>query len=114
MRIFRKGLFVLACLITVIAILYVEENWRGKRAWEKYKLEWEAKGEKFDLMSFVPPPVRGRGELRDGRRFWRPLFDLNPRAASAGSIALARYQCGQPRAKFCQRPEGAEKSDQGC
>jgi hypothetical protein len=53
----RRTLFALACLITLIALFYAEENWRGKRAWEKFKHEWEAKGERFDYASVVPPPV---------------------------------------------------------
>jgi hypothetical protein len=77
-RLLRKGLFVVACLATVIAFLYVEENWRGKRAWENYKREWEAKGEKFDLASFVPPPVPDEENFAM-TPFLAPLFDLNPR-----------------------------------
>src|SRR6266404_377474 len=83
MRIFRKGLFVIACLATVIAFLYVEENWRGKRAWENYQREWEAKGEKFDLASFVPPPVPD-DENFAMTPFLAPLYDLNPRPLQEG------------------------------
>jgi hypothetical protein len=46
-----------AIFATLIAIFYTEEDWRGKRAWEKFKHEWEAKGEKFDWQAFVPPSV---------------------------------------------------------
>jgi hypothetical protein len=53
----RRTLFGLACVATVIALFYAEEDWRGKRAWENYKHEWEAKGEHFDFASIVPPPV---------------------------------------------------------
>jgi hypothetical protein len=56
-RNFKQALFGLACLATVVALFYAEENWRGKRAWENYKREWEAKGEHFDFASIVPPPV---------------------------------------------------------
>src|ERR1700676_2997476 len=77
-RIMRKGFFVVACLATVIAFLYVEENWRGKRAWDNYKREWEAKGEKFDLASYVPPPVPD-DENFAMTPFLAPLFDFNPR-----------------------------------
>jgi hypothetical protein len=56
-RILRRVLIGLAVLATLIAILYAEEDWRGKRAWENYKHEWEAKGEKFDWQAFVPPSV---------------------------------------------------------
>jgi hypothetical protein len=41
----------------LIALFYVEEDWRGKHDWEKFKREWEAKGEHFDYAGIVPPPV---------------------------------------------------------
>ena len=56
-RLLRWGLIGLAVLATLAAILVTEENWRGKRAWEKYKREAEARGERFDLASAVPPTV---------------------------------------------------------
>jgi hypothetical protein len=56
-RNFKRFLFGLACFATLIALFYAEENWRGKHDWEKYKREWEAKGEKFDFKDFVPSPV---------------------------------------------------------
>lgn len=55
-RILRRILLVLAVLATLIAALYTEEDWRGKRAWENYRREWEAKGENFDWRAYVPPP----------------------------------------------------------
>ncbi len=54
---FRRFLFVVVCLVTLIALTYAEENWRGKRAWQRHRQECEAKGEKFSLASLVPPPV---------------------------------------------------------
>ncbi len=56
-RNFRRFLFGVACLVTVIALFYAEENWRGKHAWKKFKAEGEAKGEHFDLADIIPPPV---------------------------------------------------------
>jgi energy-coupling factor transporter transmembrane protein EcfT len=56
-RNFKRFLFDLACFATLIALFYAEEGWRGKHDWEKFKRDWEAKGEKFDLKDFVPPPV---------------------------------------------------------
>ena len=38
-------------------LFYAEENWRGRRAWNYYRHELEAKGEKLDFKSFIPPPV---------------------------------------------------------
>jgi len=68
-RILRRILISLAILATLIAILYAEEDWRGKRAWENYKREWEAKGEKFDWQAFVPPSVPN-----DQNFFTAPIF----------------------------------------
>ena len=53
----QRRWFVLACLITLVALFYAEENWRGKRAWDHYRHAWEAKGEHFDFASVIPPPV---------------------------------------------------------
>lgn len=53
----RGLLFGIVCLITLIALIYAEEDFRAKLAWNNFKREWEAKGEKFDLASFIPPPV---------------------------------------------------------
>lgn len=53
----RWTLFGAACLATLIALFYAEEDWRGWHAWNKFKHEWEAKGEHFDFASMVPPPV---------------------------------------------------------
>ena len=50
-------LFAVACVVTLIALFYAEENWRGKRAWEQFKQKWETKGERFDFASIVPPAV---------------------------------------------------------
>lgn len=47
----------LACLITLIALFYAVENFRGYRAWQNYKLAAEAKGESFDIASLISPPV---------------------------------------------------------
>src|ERR1700761_1801876 len=53
-RNFRRFVFGLVCLVTLIALFYAEEDWRGKHDWEAFKHKWEAKGERFDLMAIVP------------------------------------------------------------
>jgi hypothetical protein len=53
----KKSIFGCACFATLVALFYAEEDWRGKHDWEKYKHEWEARGEKFDFADFVPPPI---------------------------------------------------------
>ena len=44
-------------ILLLLILARVEENWRGKRAWDNFRREWEAKGERFDFKAFVPPPV---------------------------------------------------------
>jgi hypothetical protein len=68
-RILRWGLIGLVGIVTLAAVLITEENWRGKRAWENYKREWEAKGEKFDWQAFVPASVPD-----DQNFFTAPIF----------------------------------------
>jgi hypothetical protein len=76
-RNFKRFLFGLACFATLIALFYAEEDWRGKHDWEKYKHEWEAKGEKFDFADFVPSPVP------DDQNFaMAPIFDVTDKLAS--------------------------------
>lgn len=56
-RVARLVLLSLAALVTLAALAVTIENVRGKRAWEHYKAEWEAKGEHFDLAYYMPKPV---------------------------------------------------------
>lgn len=50
------GLGVLA-LITLVALLYAVENFRGKRAWERYRAEAAKRGVVFEFSTLVPPEV---------------------------------------------------------
>ena len=46
-----------ASAIGLGVLFYAGENLRGKAAWEKFKKEWEAKGEVFDYRRIIPQPV---------------------------------------------------------
>ncbi len=59
--------------VTLIALLYVEEDWRGARMWAQTKAKWEAKGETFDYSRFIPPPIPDSENLGA-----LPLFKLEP------------------------------------
>jgi hypothetical protein len=56
-RVARRLLISVAVVVTLVAAFYTEENWRGKRAWEKCRHELEAQGAVFDWATRVPPPV---------------------------------------------------------
>jgi len=73
----------LAALATLIALVGTEENWRGKRAWEHYKRQLEARGEKLDWKDFVPPPVPDAQNFAM-TPFLAPLFDFNPSPRQPG------------------------------
>ena len=47
----------LAGLFALIAVIYIEEDWRGHRAWENYKRSLAAKGEVLDWNAYIPAPV---------------------------------------------------------
>jgi hypothetical protein len=91
-KVWRKlhvALFVLACLITLVAVFYTEENWRGKRAWDNYRRDQEARGEIFDRQRFIPPAVP------DDQNFaiiplLAPLFDFEPGTQKVRDTNAAR------------------------
>ena len=53
----RRSLIAVAVLVTLIGLYYGEEDFRGKRAWEKYRRELEADGTQLDWRAFIPKPV---------------------------------------------------------
>jgi hypothetical protein len=69
--------------VTLVILFYVEEDWRGARAWAATKAGWEAKGESFDYNKFIPPPVPDEQNLAA-----IPLFKLEPAKYSNGSSYL--------------------------
>jgi hypothetical protein len=53
----RRSVFLAVCLVTLVALAYAVENWRGKRAWESFKREAATRGETMDVQSVIPPTV---------------------------------------------------------
>lgn len=94
---FLRGIFrflagLVLCLVTLIALIYALENWRGKRAWEKHRKELEAKGEVIDIQQLKPPPVPEDQNFAM-TPFLAPLFDFKPGTQSyRDTNALARIQ----------------------
>ena len=48
-------LWTLVIVTALVLIFIAEENWRGKRAWEKYRAAAEKRGVKLFLLDFIPP-----------------------------------------------------------
>lgn len=80
----RYWLHGLVGLALAVALVYVEEDWRGAHAWAAEKAAWEAKGESFDRTKFVPPPVPEKQNLAA-----LPLFKLEPVKGTNGKPYLS-------------------------
>ena len=63
------GIFVL-----LFALAAQSLKWAGRSGWENWKAKWEAKGEKFDIASVVPPKVPDHQNFAKSQ-FFAPLFD---------------------------------------
>src|SRR5207247_2297962 len=44
----RRFFLLFLCVATVAALFYAEEDWRGARAWEKYRERMAKEGEQLD------------------------------------------------------------------
>lgn len=53
----KRSLFCVVAGITLVALFYAEENWRGWNAWQQYRKEQIAQGEKPDFKDYIPAPV---------------------------------------------------------
>lgn len=76
-RMLRRAIVGIAALLTLVALFYAEENWRGKRAWENYKQELEAKGVQLNFRAFAPQPVPDEQNFAM-TPFLAPLYDYLP------------------------------------
>src|ERR1043166_3314746 len=56
-RVVRWAFTLLVVLVVVVAAFYLEENWRGRSAWNKYKHQLETQGERLDWAAYVEKPV---------------------------------------------------------
>lgn len=72
-----------AVLLTLVALFYAVEDWRGNRAWEKQRRALEAKGEKLLLAELAPPPVPDAQNLAMAP-ILRPIYEFsrNPEGMS--------------------------------
>ena len=72
-------------IATLIVLFYVEEDWRGARAWAATKTKWEAQGELFDINRFIPSPIPDDQNLAA-----IPLFDQTPVNGVMTPVALQK------------------------
>lgn len=56
-RLIRRCLIALAWVVTLTALFYGEEDWRGSHDWNKYSKALKAQGEQLDLKNYLPKPI---------------------------------------------------------
>lgn len=84
-RFARVVLFLFAALATLLALFHAVENWRGHRAFEKFKREVETQGDTLDFRAMIPPPVPD-DENFAMHPFLKPLLDYESRTKEHGTI----------------------------
>jgi hypothetical protein len=53
----RRLLIILAWAVTLVALFYAEENWRGRTAWNNYRRQLPHGGTELDMATYIPKPV---------------------------------------------------------
>lgn len=77
LRSLRVLSFGAALLITLAALYYAVENWRGAHALNVYRAKAEAQGVVLDYAKLVPPPIPDDQNFA-ATPFFKPLFDFQP------------------------------------
>ncbi len=83
-KILKVTTFVLVALVTLIVAIVVEENIRGKAAWNRHLRELEAKGDTLDILKVAPPPIPDEQNLAVA-----PLFAELMTASNQNQTRLA-------------------------
>jgi len=109
-RLLQRKLFALACLVTLVALFYAGENWRGRSAWNKFRREWEARGVEFELSKIVPPPVPAAENMFEAEP-WKSLHFTKTNGGAAvfenSDVQNAVwFDCDGPRGR--EAPEGTD------
>jgi hypothetical protein len=94
----RGALFLLAAFITLVALLFAEEDWRGGRAWQNYKREMEAKAERFDIARLISPKVPDDQNFAM-TPYFAPVFYLPPEVLRQPLKLVTNIVDGQPEVR---------------
>jgi hypothetical protein len=91
-------------VLALIALFYAEENWRGKRAWQKCKQDLESRGAVLDWSAFIPPlvPVDDNVLLAPRMELWFVGRGPNSLSASLALQKLSQFAAGQKRGILAQ------------
>jgi hypothetical protein len=72
-------------LTSAVAVLYAFENWRGNRAWNKYRQAAEARGEPMDIGALVTKS--GPGDQGSEPPFAKELADFGRSPEQTGRLS---------------------------
>ncbi|MBI5386154.1 MAG: hypothetical protein HZA90_15900 [Verrucomicrobia bacterium] len=87
-----RGLVAAGAVVVLAALVWLEESWRGKQAWESQKRAAEAKGDKLDWRVLIPKAVPDDQNFA-ATPLLRPLFAneaLTPPASKQELVARFR------------------------
>ena len=98
--------FLLITLITIAALAWTIENWRGARAWSAVKHELVARGEPLSFEQLVPPMPPSEQNFAS-TPLLRGLFDYGP-TRDPGTDSFWRSPQGQARLRALALPPTRE------
>src|SRR4051812_4782796 len=83
----------LAGVIVVLTLFYVEEDLRGKLAWQRYRRQLKAGGQILDWDSLVPAPVPEAENVfrAPGMKNWFVFGSLNNLSLRTNKVTLAKF-----------------------
>ncbi len=108
-RLLRWACLLFAGLVTLLALLWGIENYRGRHAWEACRKELLAAGEKLDLADFVPAPVPDEQNFAM-TPLLAPLFDYLPESQRTATSGRWRDTNAFEHAHFLGRLAGEPKT----
>ena len=73
-RIQKRIWISIGAFVLLVTLVVKSLNGAGRNEWENWKTKWEAKGEKFDIASVIPPKVPDHQNFAKSQ-FFAPLFD---------------------------------------
>lgn len=83
----RRVFSLFVGLIVLVFLFYAEENWRGKRAWERCKRDLEAKGEVLDWSAYIPAQIPDDQNIMKAPNMAKWFYKNSPEALSTNSLS---------------------------
>jgi hypothetical protein len=110
----RRWLIPLLWVITLTALFYRIENWRGQRAWSHYRQHLESNGVPLSYTTFVPKPVPEEQNFAatpfvrswfstpegSGKNIWNDHFDTAHKVSTAQGLPLIQLANNQEVREF--------------